>query len=252
MSMSPKLAHADYVQYILIRTNSMGYSVITAQALSAPPYLFAFVVVLITASVSDRTRRRSSYIILHAVLSSLSYLLIALVGHFHTHLSPTLHTLIRYICIYPAAAGFFSAITLIITWTMDNQRAKEGKGTGMAILNVIGQCGPLVGTRLYPSSDGPLYIRGMAFCSLFMIIVAFLAIMMRILLTRENKRSLAAVQASHSTSNLRTGDEDALRVDEGDGESDDRGAAEAEGLMGSSGSPAGAEKGSADRFVYII
>lgn len=137
---------------------------------------------------------------------------------------------------------------------MDNQRAKEGKGTGMAILNIIGQCGPLVGTRLYPSSDGPWYIRGMAFCSLFMIIVACLALTMRLLLVRENRRSSEAIRASNSTSSLRREeDEDMFRGDGGGGDdTDDRGAAEAEGLMGSSGSLTGAEKASADRFVYII
>ena len=49
---------------------------------------------------------------------------------------------------YPAAAGFFSAITIIITWTMNNQESNAKKGMGMTILNVIGQCGPLIGRLL--------------------------------------------------------------------------------------------------------
>ncbi|KAG0157786.1 hypothetical protein PDIDSM_5313 [Penicillium digitatum] len=85
---------------------------------------------------------------------------------------PWLHTFIRYMCVYPATAGFFSAITLIITWSMDNRVEKEGKGASIAILNIIGQCGPLLGTRLYPETDGPWYIRGMATCSFFMVVVA--------------------------------------------------------------------------------
>jgi hypothetical protein len=35
-----------------------------------------------------------------------------------------------------------------------------GKGASIAILNIIGQCGPLLGTRLYPETDGPWYIPG--------------------------------------------------------------------------------------------
>ncbi|KAJ5770435.1 uncharacterized protein N7511_002486 [Penicillium nucicola] len=158
-----------------------------AQALSAPPYLVAFIVVLVTAYASDRSRSRSPYLIAHAFISSLAYLGIALTGHFHVHLSPAVHTFIRYICVYPATAGFFSAITLIITWSMDNRVEKEGKGASIAILNIIGQCGPLLGTRLYPESDGPWYVRGMAVCSFFMIIVAVLALAMRILLQRMNR-----------------------------------------------------------------
>jgi MFS family permease len=165
----------------------MGYSSLHAQALSAPPYLFAFVVVLLTAYASDRSRSRSSYLIAHALISSLSYFAIAATGYFHSHLPTWLHTFIRYICVYPATAGFFSAITLIITWSMDNRVEKEGKGASIAILNIIGQCGPLLGTRLYPESDGPWYVRGMATCSFFMVVVAILAVGLRITLQRMNR-----------------------------------------------------------------
>lgn len=165
----------------------MGYSSLSAQALSAPPYLVAFASVLLTAYISDRRRKRSPYLILHALISSTSYLLIALTSHFHAHLPVPAHRLIRYICVYPAVAGFFSAITLIMTWTMDNRPATEGKGAAMAVLNLIGQCGPLLGTRLYPASDGPWYVRGMATCAFFMLLVAALAVVLRLLLVRANR-----------------------------------------------------------------
>lgn len=77
---------------------------------------------------------------------------------------------------------------------MDNRVEKEGKGASIAILNIIGQCGPLLGTRLYPKSDGPWYIRGMAVCSFFMVVVAVLALVLRVLLQRANRaRDLSAV-----------------------------------------------------------
>lgn len=165
----------------------MGYSSLSAQALCAPPYLVAFVVVLATAYLSDRNRTRSPYLIAHALLSSIAYLAIAATGYYHAHMSTGLHTFIRYACVYPATSGFFSAITLIITWTMDNRPAKEGKGASMAILNLIGQCGPLLGTRLYPRREGPWYVRGMATCSFFMVVVAVLAFVLRVMLQRGNR-----------------------------------------------------------------
>jgi MFS family permease len=165
----------------------MGHSSVTSQALSAPPFLFAFIIVLVTAYISDRNRTRSPYLITHALISSASYLIIALTGYFHSHLPSTVHTLIRYLCIFPATAGFFSAITLIMTWTMDNRVEKEGKGASIAIMNTIGQCGPLLGTRLYPSVDGPWYVHGMATCSFFMVVVAVLAFVLRIMLLRARR-----------------------------------------------------------------
>ncbi|KAJ6005665.1 hypothetical protein N7451_003609 [Penicillium sp. IBT 35674x] len=189
MFFSCNVAFSSMPVFLPTIIKDMGFSSLSAQALSAPPYLIAFVVVLVTAWASDRTRTRSSYLIAHALISSFSYAAIAAAGYFHTHLSPSLHTFIRYICVYPAISGFFSAITLIITWSMDNRVEKEGKGASIAILNIIGQCGPLLGTRLYPEADGPWYIRGMAVCSVFMVLVAILAFALRVLLQKANKAS---------------------------------------------------------------
>ncbi|KAK1142713.1 hypothetical protein N8T08_007344 [Aspergillus melleus] len=225
---------------------SMGYSSLTSQALSAPPYLLAFIIVLITAYISDRNRSRSTYLILHAVISSTAYLIIALTGHFHTHLPTPAHVLIRYLCVYPATAGFFSAITLIMTWTMDNRVAKEGKGASIAVMNAIGQCGPLLGTRLYPASDRPWYVRGMATCSFFMMVVAGLALLLRVLLQRANRR----VQ--------RKGEEEDTFEMQGGGHaaSASAGAAaeESEVLMGDRASRRGVtlEYNVEERFTYIV
>ncbi|KAK2736474.1 hypothetical protein FQN57_000730 [Myotisia sp. PD_48] len=254
MYLSCNVAFSSLPVFLPTILNDMGYSSHTAQALSAPPYLFAFVVVLITASLSDRSRSRSPFLILHALLSSGAYMIIALTGYFHAYFPPSIHILIRYICIYPAAAGFFSAITIIIAWTMDNRPAKEGKGTGMALLNIIGQCGPLIGTRLYPQTDSPWYIRGMAICSLFMLFVALLAGCLRVLLQRENARELAAAGRAQAGTGRQYVEEDIFVGNRTDSRM------EAEGLIGAGNSVSvlsgangdGMEKAAGSRFVYIV
>ena len=160
----------------------MNYSAVTSQALSAPPYLFAFVVVLLTAFLSDRSRNRSNYIVFHAILGGSGYLSIALAGALRAGSGW------RYAGVYPAAAGFFSAVTLILTWTINNQNSDSKRGTGVAMLNLFGQFGPLVGTRLYPDSDKPYYVRGMAVCSGFMFLVGVLTLVLRRILARENEK----------------------------------------------------------------
>ncbi|KKK23210.1 hypothetical protein AOCH_001884, partial [Aspergillus ochraceoroseus] len=189
MFFSCNVAFSSMPVFLPTILQDMGYSSLNSQALSAPPYLVAFVVVLVTAYLSDRSRSRSPYLIAHAVVSSTAYLAIALTGHFHGYMPASLHVFIRYLCVYPAVSGFFSAITLIITWSMDNRVAKEGKGASVAILNIIGQCGPLLGTRLYPKADGPWYVRGMAVCAFFMGLVAILAFVLRVILQRANGQS---------------------------------------------------------------
>ena len=165
--------------------NGMGYSKLASQGLSAPPFLFAFFIVIPTAFVSDRIKSRSIPMVFHGLLAMSGYLLATVGGIFHSG------PILRYFATFPICAGFFSAVTIVITWTINNQASDEGKGTGMAILQIIGQMGPLVGTRLYPDHDAPYYVTGMAVCSVAMAFVAILALALRLVLRRENTRRRA-------------------------------------------------------------
>lgn len=183
MFFSCNVAFSSMPVFLPTIIQEMGWESITAQGLTAPPYLFAFLVVLTTAYYSDRLQSRSSFIILHSVLATLGYGTIALSGYYKST-----NTTVRYMALYPAAAGFFSAITIIITWTINNQETDSKKGTGMAVLNVIGQMGPLVGTSIFPNEDGPYYVKGMSICAGFMLLVGVLATLLRVVLLRENKK----------------------------------------------------------------
>lgn len=160
----------------------MGYSSLSSQALSAPPYLIAFIVILISASLSDRYRNRGFFVCFFACVGTLGYSLIAVAGVKGWGVGW------RYTGVYLACIGFFSAVTIIITWTINNQISDSSKGTGLAMLNLIGQCGPLLGTKLYPARDGPLYTFGMSVCAGFMLAVALLSFALRAVLIRKNKK----------------------------------------------------------------
>ncbi|KAI9713436.1 MAG: hypothetical protein M1820_000818 [Bogoriella megaspora] len=191
MFFSCNVAFSSMPVFLPTIIKEMGYSSISSQALSAPPYLCAFLTVLITAYFSDQTSNRSFFIALHALLSASGYCLIAATGS--SRWSPTW----RYIGIYPAAAGFFSCVTIIITWTINNQESDSRKGTGIAMLNIIGQCGPLLGTRLYPNSDKPYYVKGMSICAAFMLVVCLLALALRVVLKRANRRGTEYAKVGH-------------------------------------------------------
>jgi len=95
---------------------------------------------------------------------------------------------VRYAGVFVAASGIFPAIGNILPWVMNNQGSESKRGTGIAILNVVGQCGPLLGTRLYPTNEGPLYKKGMWVCAAFMLFNAFLALALRVRLVWENRK----------------------------------------------------------------
>ena len=180
MFFSINVAFSSMPVFLPTIIKEMGWSSTMAQALSAPPYLLAFVVVLLVSHASDKAKARSPFIMLNAGLACSGYLLIFFAGLIG------LPSWVRYLGVYPATAGFFTCVTLIITWTLNNQESDSKKGTGVAMLQYFGQCGPLLGTRLYPTSEGPLYLKGMVICAGFMALVGFLALCLRWRLKREN------------------------------------------------------------------
>lgn len=110
---------------------------------------------------------------------------------------------------------YVSKPRLIRCPSIDNQGSDTRRGVGIALLNFIGQCGPLLGTNVFPSSEGPRYIKGQAICAAFIFFNGFLALGLRCLLKWENKKldekyGSQAVQAVNRTGEGPQGKEDAV------------------------------------------
>ena len=52
----------------------------------------------------------------------------------------------------------------------------------------VGQCGPLLGTNVFPDADQPYYRKGSWICCAFALLSATTASMLSFLLWRENRR----------------------------------------------------------------
>ena len=75
---------------------------------------------------------------------------------------------------------------LKLTRTPDNQGSDTRRGAGLVLINLVGQCGPVLGTRLYPKSQAPRYVEGMSICAAFMFFTTLVALGQRLLLVWEN------------------------------------------------------------------
>jgi dipeptide/tripeptide permease len=155
----------------------MNFTNIQAQGLSAPPYFLAFLLTIGTTYIADRTQQRGLTIMVLSLIGAIGYILLA----------TTSATGPRYTGVFFAAAGIFPCIGNILPWVLNNQGSDTKRGTGIAILNIVGQCGPLLGTRLYPGQDSPYYRMGMWVCAAFMLFNGLLAFALRTLLACENK-----------------------------------------------------------------
>lgn len=156
----------------------MGFSSINAQGLSAPPYFLAFIICIVTTWIADKTRQRGIMLIILSIIGGIGYVLLATVKSVG----------VRYFGVFLAAAGVFPAIANILPWTINNQGSDSKRGSGIALLNIVGQCGPLLGTRVFPTADKPYYVKGMSICAAFMFFNALLALVLRTWLVLENKK----------------------------------------------------------------
>jgi dipeptide/tripeptide permease len=189
--------------------SEMGFTNIQAQGLSAPPYFLAFLLTIATTYIADRTQQRGLTIIVLSLIGAIGYILLA----------ATSATGPRYTGVFFAAAGIFPCIGNILPWVLNNQGSDTKRGTGIAILNLVGQCGPLLGTRIYPGQDSPYYRMGMWVCAAFMLFNGLLALALRTLLAWENKvldEKYGSASRTDSTGNVQ-GKEEPSVGDENDG-----------------------------------
>lgn len=192
------IAYSSLPVFLPSILTQMGHTPEASQALSVPPYLISFIAVLAVAKASDAMQSRAYLIAACALSSALGYAFLALSHSLSDMLAAPGSqrgdgrgwlNMARYLAIYPAAAGFFCVVVLTIAWNVNNSRGRNHKGAGFALMQVIGQTGPLIGTRLYPKEDGPWFTGGMSFCAAAMFGVAGLALGLRAYLARANTRA---------------------------------------------------------------
>lgn len=133
---------------------------------------------IVTCYIADRTQQRGVVIAVLTVVGGAGYVILATAKSVGA----------RYFGVFLAAAGIFPAMGNVQPWVTNNQGSDTRRGTGIVLLNLIGQCGPLLGTRLYPSTEGPRFVKGQAVCAGFMFLCCILALVLRALLVQENKK----------------------------------------------------------------
>jgi dipeptide/tripeptide permease len=178
MYFSGNVAFSSLPVFLPIILKDMGFSKVNAQGLTAPPFFLSFLTVIATTYIADRTQQRGITIAILTAIGGIGYVVLATAQNVGA----------RYCGVFLAAIGIFPAIGNVLPWVTNSNGTDTRRGTGIVLLNVLGQCGPLAGTRLYPASEGPFYVKGMSVCAGFMFLFCILALTLRTLLARENKK----------------------------------------------------------------
>lgn len=178
MYFSCNVAFSSLSVFLPTILKEMGFSSINAQGLTAPVFFLSFLITITTPYIADRTQQRGIMIVILTVVGGVGYVILATAQSVAA----------RYFGCFMAAGGIFPAIANILPWVLNNQGSDTRRGAGIVLLNLVGQCGPLLGTRLYPSSEGPFYVKGQSVCAGFMFFTTLLAILLRTLLVWENRK----------------------------------------------------------------
>ncbi|KAJ9151380.1 Major facilitator superfamily transporter [Pleurostoma richardsiae] len=186
MYFSCNVSFASLPVFLPAILTTMGFTSIDAQGLTAPPYFLAFLICILTTYLADRLRQRGLMIAGLSVVGGVGYVLLATVRSVG----------VRYLGVFLAAAGVFPAIANILSWVLNNQGTDTKRGVGIAMLNIIGQCGPILGTRVFPAAEKPYYVKGMSICAGFMFFNALLAVSLRTYFAWKNRGFEAAERAA--------------------------------------------------------
>uniref|UniRef100_D8QED4 Major facilitator superfamily (MFS) profile domain-containing protein n=1 Tax=Schizophyllum commune (strain H4-8 / FGSC 9210) TaxID=578458 RepID=D8QED4_SCHCM len=132
---------------------SWGYSNATAQLLTVPPYAVAATVLTLLSIASDRLQSRGTFMAGASALGGVGYALL---------LSVHDNNRVKYFAAFCICSGTYTTIGIIIAWYAHNLGSESKKATGIPMFMAIGQCGSVLGSHLFPSSQGPHYTKGFA------------------------------------------------------------------------------------------
>jgi hypothetical protein len=76
----------------------------------------------------------------------------------------------------------------LLPWIANSHETESTRAGGWGIAATLGQCGPLLGTNIFPAKDGPYYHMGSWISCAFCLFVAFLSLAYMLLLSRENRK----------------------------------------------------------------
>ncbi|KIJ15994.1 2.A.1.14 the Anion:Cation symporter family [Paxillus involutus ATCC 200175] len=158
---------------------TMGHSSALSQLLTVPPYAVAGLILLIASYTSDRIQSRGLMIAAACTSGGIGYMILLGVTH---------HQGVRYFATFCVAAGTYASIGLVLAWFAHNLGSETKRATGMPLFGAIGQTGSILGSQLYPLSEGPTYSRGFGTSGGLMFLAALAALVLTISYRLENKR----------------------------------------------------------------
>ncbi|KAI0805978.1 MFS general substrate transporter [Irpex lacteus] len=150
---------------------TFGFTNARAQLMTVPPYAVCAVVLCLCSYISDRIQSRGLFIAGASAVCGIGYVILLAVAN-NNH--------VRYFATFLITSGTYTTIGLIIAWYAHNLGSETKKATGIPMYMAIGQCGSILGTHIFPATQGPRYIKGFAVSCSLMFVVSIAALVLTV------------------------------------------------------------------------
>nr|OQO24981.1 hypothetical protein B0A51_05756 [Rachicladosporium sp. CCFEE 5018]OQO26322.1 hypothetical protein B0A51_05173 [Rachicladosporium sp. CCFEE 5018]OQO26808.1 hypothetical protein B0A51_04391 [Rachicladosporium sp. CCFEE 5018] len=154
-----------------------AFTTIQSQGLSAPPYILCFFTIITFCYLSDRLQMRGPFCALAATLGAIGFIINATCKG----------ALPRYFSIF-LSVEIFASVALLLAWVANIHSTESRRAGAYTVLATVGQCGPLLGTNVFPISEKPYYRKGMWISAAFCLMVAVLSGVLSCWLIWENRK----------------------------------------------------------------
>jgi sugar phosphate permease len=128
------------------------YKTTVVQVLTIPCYALGALSYLVVARISDRQQRRGVYIFALGAISIVGYGMLMSNGNSRTH----------YAGCFLVAMGLYVAVGIPLAWLPSNNPRYGKRTTATGLQLTIGNASGIMAPFLYPTSEGPRFIKGHA------------------------------------------------------------------------------------------
>ncbi|GAA6005448.1 hypothetical protein JCM10207_002985 [Rhodosporidiobolus poonsookiae] len=163
----------------------LGYSNADAQLYSVPPYAVALGVMLLLTSLSDHFKSRGIFAMIVYAIGIVGWtilLAVSPVGVSEGGLRA------RYFACCCIASCGYSNIPILMSWTSNNNPSESSRAVSLGMLNSVGQCLSILASFLFPSNEGPRFIKGASLNLAFQALGFLLVLGMTLYYRAENAR----------------------------------------------------------------
>ncbi|KAJ5115695.1 Major facilitator superfamily domain general substrate transporter [Penicillium angulare] len=169
---------------------TLGYNNIQTLLITAPVWIATFLISLLVTWTSGKTDDRSLHII--------ALMLVSVVGGIIC--TATTNTGARFFAMFLMPMGAVSAYQIILAWVANSfPRPLVKRSAAIALANMIGNTASIYGSYMWPASSGPRYLPGGSATAAIALVVALVALVIRLVHARMNKQ-LEAAEASQDLS----------------------------------------------------